>query len=711
MEDMLSAVEQGQRVLTAGVCDRLYQGLDAVRKIAHHAVTGEDTHVSVFHALAQLMAEDESDSMVATHLAIAAIDPETEPETEPEPDIQEPDPQVVDLAPTESVASHSLPTPHSSEADTSAQAEMSAYQIETVRVESAKLDTLITQASELAVTKLQISQRVNDIAQIGNLWERWTNDISNQQSALEVFKNQFPEHNSALLDQFHQHHQQRLAELGAQVQLFQAHAQDDSARLDLVANQLETGIRNLRMLPISGLYNLFPRMVRDLAKQQNKKIDFVLEGADTQADKHILEQIQAPLTHLLRNAIDHGIETTPERLAQGKPATGTIRLRAFQLNSNIVIELTDDGRGLDPEKIRQTALRRGLHTEAELANMTIAQLQGLIFTPGFSTRTQITEVSGRGVGLDVVWANVARLKGTTQVRSSPNQGCTFQLTLSSSLTTTSVLIVEVNHYPYALPLEFVEQMISVERQQIFTMEGQPTITHQGQPLSVLWLSDLLELPITAPAAPPILDQVASAIPCVILQLGAERLGVFVDDLLDQQDIVFKPQSKLLQYIRKITGATILGNGDICMVLNPQDFLQIPGQSSQVAPSRFSETTTASKVLLVEDSVPIRTQVKRILEGAGYQVTAAVDGLDGFEKLQSDRFDAVVSDVEMPNLNGLELATQIRQHQEYRELPIVLVTTLAKEEDKRRGAEAGANAYLTKGNFDQTLLIDTLRRLI
>lgn len=417
--------------------------------------------------------------------------------------------------------------------------------------------------------------------------------------------------------------------------------------------------------------------------------------------------MQAPLTHLVRNAIDHGIESAAERMAMGKPETATLRLRAFQLGSSIAIELTDDGRGLELAKIQETALRRGLHTKAELDRMTTSQVQSLIFAPGFSTRTQVTEISGRGVGLDVVRANVERLQGTIQVRSIPSQGCTFQLTLSSSLTTTAVLIVEVNQHPYAIPLEFVDKMISVTPGQIFTMEGHPTITEQDQPLSVLWLRDVLELPAEQDRR----KTERTNIPCVILQIGSERLGLFIDQLVDQQDIVLKPQSKLLKRIRNITGATILGNGEICMVLNPQDFLQ---STQGVADLTFFEHlsgTVTSKVLLVEDSIPIRTQMKRILQGAGYEVTAAVDGQEGLEKLQVEHFDAVVSDVEMPNLSGLEMTSQIRQRQEYQQLPIVLVTTLAKEEDKRRGSEAGANAYLTKGNFDQTILIDTLRRLI
>ncbi|MDV2990365.1 MAG: Gliding motility regulatory protein [Chroococcidiopsis sp. SAG 2025] len=321
----------------------------------------------------------------------------------------------------------------------------------------------------------------------------------------------------------------------------------------------------------------------------------------------------------------------------------------------------------------------------------------------------MTEISGRGVGLDVVRANVERMKGTIQIESLPGMGCEFRIKLDTTLATTQVLIVEVNRMSYALPVEFVQTNLLVSRQEIFALEGSQTIAIEGQPISVAWLADLLELPAIAPS----LKSAARMLPCVVLQVGGDRLGLLVDALLDRQDIVLKPQSKLLKRIRNVTGATILGTGEVCMVLNPQDLLKSV-QKKPVAlhtSESSQQAQTKQKLLLVEDSIIIRTQVKRLLEGAGYDVTAAVDGADGFKKLRTDSFNAVISDVQMPNLDGLGLAAKIRQHKEYEELPIILVTTLASDEDKRRGAEAGANAYLTKGTFDQKLLLDTLNRLI
>ena len=770
LEEILAAAKRGDRVLTTDICDRLYPGLDAIRKLVREAVTGEPAGVNVFYVLAQLMGSDSSnlseqieavsqteaqsnellfpDAIAAqtevvkvgafgdtkanqTELfAVDALFPDTNtyeaafdvdalfPEIAAEPQVFNAQAEIVPLpVPTLIVPAPAVPQevpakqPPAPSVDEPAQ--VNNYQIETIRVEPQKLDTLMTQAGELTVTKIQIAHRLAEIEEILLLWEEWSRDAFVNRLAIESLDPR--SHNGIKQVQKFQHRaEQRLERLGNLVNQLRNKANEDTARLDVVTSELEEGIRTLRLLPLSTIFNLFPRMVRDLAKQQSKEVNLVIEGGDTKADKRILEEMKDPLLHLLRNAIDHGIETPQERELVGKPRAATLRLRGYQNANNIGIEIVDDGRGLDIEGIKRTALRRGVCREEELATMTTAQIQSLIFAPGFSTRTTITEISGRGVGLDVVRANVERLKGSIQVDSTPGKGCLFRIELNTTLATTNVLIVEVNRVSYAIPVEFVQTSLLVSGQEIFAIEGSQTIVLDGQPVSVSWLADLLELPIAAPASPKSASE-SKMLPCIILQVGNDRLGLLVDNLLDQQDVVLKSQSKLLKRVRNVSGATILGTGEVCMVLNPQDLLKSMqkrnGAGAFAQAKSFEQTKTKQTILLVEDSITIRTQVKRILEGAGYDVVAAVDGLDGFNKLRAQTFDAVVSDVQMPNLDGLGLAAKIRQHKEYSELPIVLCTTLASDEDKRKGAEAGANAYLTKGTFDQKVLLDTLRRLV
>lgn len=805
LEHILGSVKRGETTLESTLCDRMYQGLDAIRKVVHESVTGEPAGINTFHVLAQLMGanptapapsqdqlsevqetvEDVAPPTSSESPPVAESPPPTAPEkvrssptVPPQPDptatskaggVREPGnrgareqgrnrqaspgnttgrvppehpptppatrrqrPEPAPTAASATGESVSLPpapafvgakTPPTEKLVASTAAEdvvtLSGYRIETIRVETRNLDALMTQAGELTVTKIRISHQLAEIEEMVTLWEEWSRDTFVNRFALngKTKHSQAGSSNKGVLTQlqnFHHRAEVRLEKLGILLNHLKNAASEDIARLDVICNDLEEGIRTLRLLPLSTIFQLCPRMVRDLAKSQAKEVELVIEGQDTKADKRILEEMKDPLIHILRNCIDHGIETPTEREAQGKPRVATIQLRGYQTATNIVIEVTDNGRGLDVEKIKQTALKRGLYREDELATMTPSQLHSLIFAPGFSTRTFVTEVSGRGVGLDVVRTNVERLKGNVTVESTPGKGCTFRMQLGTTLATTHVLIVEVNGISYALPVEFVQTTQLVPHYEIFAIEGRETIALDGQAVSVVRLAEVLELSAGNSQQPKKKDnQEKSTEPCIILKVGDDRLGVFVDTLLDEQDVVLKPQSKLLKRIRNVAGATILGTGEVCMILNPPDLIKsVQQRTTARTPSRpIVEVKKKPVILLAEDSIATRTQEKRILENAGYEVVTAVDGLDGFNKLKTRDFDAVVSDVQMPNLDGLGLAAKIRQNKEYNELPIILVTSLASDEDKRRGAEAGANAYITKGTFNQEVLLETLRRLI
>jgi two-component system, chemotaxis family, sensor kinase CheA len=720
IEEIFANVKKGEARLTPDLCDRLYKGIDAVKQIAREAVTGEPVNVEIFYVLSQLMgATPESEppsttsevpaqaSIQSANAEIDALLAEFLQETGAPPPVAappEPSPVQVDGKPWGR---------RKSDAELDVAIAEDDYQIDTLRVEASRLDRLLTQASELLVTQGRFSDRNSDLQIIQALWEEWNRETFVSRLTFDEIERRLQIPELKPIQKFYHQVDQRLERLGKVIAQLKNATYDDTARLEIVSNDLESGIRTLRLMPMSTIFGLFPRSVRDIAKQLGKDVHLVVEGGDTPADKQILEAMKAPLSHLVRNAIDHGIESPEERQRQGKPPTANLRLRAYQTASSVCIEVLDDGRGLDIEAIRNTALRKGIHTEAELATMNAEQIQSLIFAPGFSTRTSVSEISGRGVGLDVVRANVERLKGTLQLESSPGKGCLFRLTLNTNLATTYVLLVEVSQSIYALPLEYVRTMMLIPPQDIFAIEGTQTINFEGEPISVVWLADLLGLTVNVPSSTKGIDTGLKTLPCIIMQIGSERLGLLVDAMLEQQDIVMKPQSKLLKRIRNIAGATIRGNGEVCMVLNPQDLFKSAkkGTISVSVQELSQQSQVKSKILLCDDSIPIRTQLKRILEGYGYDVTAAVDGQDGFNKLRMGSFDAVVSDVQMPNLDGLGLAARIRQFKEYDELPVILVTTLASEEDKRLGAEAGANAYITKGDFDQRVLLDTLRRLI
>ncbi|CAD5930369.1 hybrid sensor histidine kinase/response regulator [Planktothrix agardhii] len=757
IEHLLGGLKRQETTLTADLVDRISYGIDAIRQLVYAAVTGEPCEINAFHSLAYLMgAKPETPTDAIS--AIPTVNSEPPPpdvvefESQEEPsEIEEP---IIDSVPLPDVAPDETPIPVMTVAEPMnatmppvTASRDSTYKIETIRVPTRNLDGLMTQTGELTVTKIRIAHRLNEIEDLVSLWEEWSRDAFVNRFVVHDLENNLNRYSSekgtiGQLQNYYHRSTERLEQLGSLINQLRNTFSEDIARLDIISDELEDGIRTLRLLPLSTIFNLFPRMVRDLARQQRKEIELVISGGETRADKRILEEMKDPLMHILRNAIDHGIETPEERQKLGKPAIAKIELRGYQTATHIVLEVCDDGWGLDIEKIKQTALKRGICQPEELLGMTPQQIHSLIFAPGFTTRTVVTEVSGRGVGMDVVRTNVERLKGIIQVESSPRKGSVFRIQLGTTLATAHVLIVSVQGISYAVPVEFVQMTKLVQVNEIFAIEGRETIVFEDQPISVAQLADLLEIRWTSSQfepestisqesksrfslSPSLIQKNPSsptmdvASPCIILKVGEEKLGLFVDALVDEQDVVLKPQSQLLKRVRNVAGATILGTGEVCIILSPQDLIKSIRKQAGVISSPIvrsalkvqDNSSVKPVILLVEDSITTRTQEKRILEAAGYEVVTAVDGLDGFNKLGTRSFDAVVSDIQMPNLDGLSLVTKIRQNRDYSELPIILVTSLASDEDKRKGAEVGANAYITKASFNQEVLIETLKRLV
>jgi two-component system chemotaxis sensor kinase CheA len=660
-EDVLGYIQR-QAINLTDVGDRLYQSLDAMRQLVHTAVTGQPSLLDPTPVLNQLSELSE--------IAAASVMPEVE--TIP-----------------------SIPSDLPSSPQPIAEPSLT----DTIRVPTRNLDVLSVQAEELTITRIQLAQTTEQAQRVEILWQEWKANRQREQTLISDFFS---------ADSYADRLEELMSELRRSVE-------ENAIKLEQVTKELTDNIRTLRLLPLSTVFQTFPRMVRDLAKQQAKSVELSIEGGELSVDKQLLEGIKDALLHLIRNAIDHGIETVSEREKLGKPAIATIRLKGYQTANSVVIEVSDDGRGLDVEKIKQTAIRRKLHTPNELEKMTPSQIYGLIMTSGFSTRTFITEISGRGVGLDVVRTNVERLKGNIQIESTPRQGCTFRLQLSTTLTTSNVIFLDVQGIIHAIPFEFLQTTLVVLPEQVELREGREMLQLNDQFIPVANLIDVLEL-IHSPAyalANKLQQSKSERLSCVVLQVGEEQAGFFVDRLLDTQEVVLKPQSPILKRVRNVMGATTLGTGEICMILNPSDLIRSLQKPVQVkSDTRLPEPTrNQSVILLVEDSLPVRTQEKRLLESAGYKVVLAVDGLDGYNKLKTQKFDAVVSDIEMPNLDGLSLTEKIRQDRNYDELPIILVTTLSSEEDRKRGAEAGANAYIAKGKFNQQVLLETLTKLI
>ena len=688
VEEIFSRLKREEMMLTPQLGDLLYQSLDLVGKLVKEAVTGEPSRVDPEFILNQLIGAvsefsvDKSRSIpVKTEVIFPSL-------TSDLPDIEE------------------------------------AYRVDTIRVPTRDLDALVTQTDELTVTRISIGYTTAAIEEMAILWEDWKTFQRKAKYSQKLAQ-------SPIVNPY----EQRLEKL---IESLRISAEENTSRLNEITAELNEKIRALRLLPLGTLFQLFPRMVRDLAKQQGKEVQLIVEGGETTADKRIIEEIKDSLMHMIRNAIDHGIETIEERERLGKPPVATIWLRGYQRGNSIIIEVADDGRGLNIENIKQTAIKRKLYTPEEVEVMKQSQIYNLIFAPGFSTRTFITEISGRGIGLDVVRSNIERLKGNIQIESTFGEGCSFRIELSTSLASVTVLVFEVQGIVHAIPLEYVKTTLFVALDEIAIVDGKETILWEDKPIAVTSLADLLELSnYPAKLDPkfstnPLLsgikkDEIGGGLLkqtwykeqptnlryCILLQVGDTVSGFFVDRLLDTQEVVLKPQSQVLKKVRNVTGATILPTGDVCSILSAPDLIRSREKKSISTVSIKSKEIVKRKpvILLVEDSIFVRTQEKRLLEKAGYEVVIAVDGLEGYNKLKTRDFDAVVSDVEMPHLDGFSLTATIRQNPDYHDLPIILVTTLDSDADQKRGSDAGANAYIIKSKFNQEFLLETLAKLV
>jgi chemotaxis protein histidine kinase CheA len=467
--------------------------------------------------------------------------------------------------------------------------------------------------------------------------------------------------------------------------------------------QVRDGAMSLAMVPIRRVVAGLPRVVRDIAAETGKQAQLVLVGEDVELDKKVLDGVSDALKHLVVNAVDHGCESPEHRLAAGKPAQGTVTVAARAAGGTVVIEVSDDGAGIDDEALRAQALARGLIADPTLSGPALWQV---LFLPAFSTAAEVTETSGRGVGLDVVRTAVESLGGTVDLRSAPGEGTTFVLTLPVTLGVLRCLLARIGDERYAIPVPGVVESLSLKDADVHTLAGKPVVVRHGMTLPLLDLGAALGVPG---------DREASV--AVVVRHADRQVAWAVDRLEGELELVVKDLGPFLGRLPLVSGATIDGDGSVvCLV----DLREVAGEASLASPVVAASGATAdrpapvvrkARVLVVEDSVGVRELERVILEGAGYDVVTAVDGLDGAARLKGDPADLVVSDVEMPGMDGYTLTRTIRRTRGWEQVPVVIMTSRGSEEDQRAGLDAGASAYLLKTEFDQNQLVETVRRLI
>ena len=480
-------------------------------------------------------------------------------------------------------------------------------------------------------------------------------------------------------------------------------------RLGRLSSEVQDKLMRLRMVPLASLASRLHRTVRVTAGKANKRADLTIDGENIELDKTVLEEMEGPLEHLLRNAVDHGVEPPELRRALGKPVEGQLRMRAYHEGTQVVIQVSDDGAGLQPELIRSKAVSKGFFTEAEAAELSEQDLYGLVFGAGFSTAKEISEVSGRGVGLDIVKSAVTRMKGRVSIESTPGRGVTFTIRLPMTLAITRVLLVKAYGEVFAVPLAAVTQIVRVEPDRIERVGRKEVIRIEGRVIPTTHLGEALGVK----NRPEVGDR---RLPVLVLQLGDRQIALVVDELMEAREVVVKTLGNVLRQVHGLTGATLMGDGSVVLIINPSDLMQeseksISSDGTNIA-SDSAQKSHAYDVLIVDDSLSVRRVLSNLIRNTGWNPITAKDGVEALEVLQASpkKPDAVLLDIEMPRMDGYELTATLRGQSAYQNLPIVMLTSRAAQKHRQRAFELGATDYLVKPYQDETL-VSVLRRVV
>lgn len=587
-----------------------------------------------------------------------------------------------------------------------------------VRVPGARLDALLMRAEELMGARLTGDHHVGTLRMIGDRGTAWKRELERVAPHLNVLRRFVDDAEISpvakeltqvlhYLDWSHEY----LREMNGDVARLAKTAAGDQRRLGLMIDHLLDEAKEILMQPFSALLETLPAFVREISVQQGKEIDVTIEGAQTEIDRRVLEEIKDALIHLVRNSVDHGIEAAAERGRRGKPPRGQLAIAVRGKSGGVVeISIADDGRGIHAGNVTAHARRLGI-LSPDAPELSSDDALSLLFRSGFSTRTAATDLSGRGLGLAIVREKAEHIGGTVSVESEPGRGTAFRLQLPLTLARFRGLFVTAQKQSFVVPAPYVRRVLRLPDREIRRVKNQELIEVDGASVVVVRLAQILGLDATTPR-----EGKSNLAFILLVESARMRVALRVDDVPHEQEIVMKSLGRLLRGARHYAGATLVGGGQIVPVLNVSNLLQ---STFQRGSATRSTTQGAARnverrkrtILVVEDSITSRTLLKSILQAAGFEVRTAVDGADGWTTLKFEPIDLVISDVQMPRMDGFELTAKIRADKVLSTLPVILITSLASREDRTRGVDAGANAYIVKSSFDQSDLLAAIGRLV
>jgi len=669
IEACLAAIKRGERAVTPSLLDLLHESTGIIEKILSSPTPNSpDTTLKTTVIKLRQRLDDMMKSGAAKDLP--AETPAVTPSPVPAP-----------------LASHPLPTTDE---------RRSSMIADTVRIPAVRLDELLLQVEELIALKVNLRQQLQEMKDlIGNL------SLFRQKFAgvVSLDKNAIREHDRTL------------ANITSRLVHLKQSGEDDFRLASGMIETLISNAKDLLMFPFSSITDGFPKLVREMTREQGKEVELKLKGDTIELDRRILQELKDPLVHIIRNCIDHGIETVSERRAAGKPDQGLIEISVACVdNGKVEIKICDDGRGIDIEQITEAAKRLKIITSEAADALSPTERLALIFRSGLSSRKQATAISGRGLGLAIVSERASKLGGNSVVQSTLGAGTSLRLIIPLSLATFRGIRIRVGKQYFAIPTLNVQKVCRKASHELKTIGNQETLVQGERTMPVVSLSGILGIYSDAADA-------SGFKTLMILDSGQEQVAFEIDEVIGEDDLLVKGLGPQLVRVRNISGATVLGNGTVVPILNALDLLKsalgnhAPRHLRSPEGGPAEPEHTARRILVVDDSITSRTLLKNVLESYGYDITTAVDGVDGLTALQAERFDLVSLDVDMPRMDGFELTARIRADERFARLPIVLVTSMDSAEDRKKGINAGADAYIVKSSFDQNNLLDIIRKLI
>ncbi|ARJ68271.1 hypothetical protein WV31_20140 [Magnetospirillum sp. ME-1] len=580
---------------------------------------------------------------------------------------------------------------------------------ETVRVRALHLDRLLRSSNELlteTMNQRQVTQSLlgldRTLAEFDRSWRRA------RKTAAAALRDLGDYDRAIALERQYETLEQTLNGIGRELRAVRRRQQRTGWALRQLGNDMQQEVRQVRMVPADSIFGGFRKMVRDLAKAAGKQVSVQVSGLDVEADRMVLQGLKDPVMHLLRNALSHGVETPDERKAAGKQASAHVGLSFDVSEGRLVVLIEDDGRGVNFEAIRRKAVERGLFSDAESFQVDRQALIDVIFDPGFSTARVVDDLSGRGMGLSVVREAMAMMNGTVEVQDRQPAGTRFRLSLPLTVSTQRLFLVECQGHVYGLPTEGVDRLYRVRAEDVSTVEGKSVVFLGDRQIPLLSLAHLLALGESS------VKVTRNVVPLVVLKNGERRVAVAIDGFLSIREGLVKDIGVPGARSTMVAGGVLLEDGDIALVLNPFEIVETFRKSGSIRVLTTVEKPAEKKVpviLVVDDSLTTRTLEKSILEAHGYQVRLAHDGLEGLGRLRAEQIDLIISDIQMPRLDGFGLLQAVKSDPALKSIPLILVSSLEAREDKERGLELGADAYVVKRKFDQKELLETIGQFL